>query len=1158
MAVSGVKAFSVYGEVDVRGTENAQRKLSALDKHVERSGSNMGRHFATIAKVAAVAFASVLAGIAIVGAKAIQLGAEFEQTRIGMTTLLGSAQKAYKMLDQLSRFAARTPFELSQVEKSAKLLLGLGFSAESIIPTLTAVGDAVSAVGGGAETLDRVIIALGQMKAKGVVSAEEMMQITEHGIPAWKMLAKILNTDVQSAMKLVEKRMVDSNVVVPKLIAAMEAQYRGMMKNQMTTLAGMWSNFKDNLTRIGRIIGKVLIDAFQLKPKMAALTAFLGDLEQMLSRVAQAGWAKAIGEQLNKWGVPQSFQDSLWGIVSAFKRIGDGISSAKTQLKLMWDWWAAQERAARGGGLKWSVPWGQEGDRGGKAYGGLDYGGGKKYGGLDYGLRTQTEASKPYGGLDYGLGVGKKGGGAAPLDQNHPIIRFFKLLGDALLHLFAAAKNTMSFLGFIIDPNTSDGLVTFGNAVHTVAAALERLTAALRGLAGLTKALGGLPNLLTTLVPMLQGPQGGMRVKPFFDQLAGGADFWMKLGLGQGGVGLGGGVDLSKMFNFTTIRARFAQLGPQLAPFLNGIRVRVIDAFRNAFVGAIGWLGRLPAQAGGWFSRTAATIGSWMRNIGATIVNGFRNAFPGVYSWLTRMWSTVSRIFWQMVSGVGSIWGRVVAAVTTPVNRVIDVINGLIDRLNSIITKFPGIKAVPKLGHVGGTGMSLAQRQAQNRGLRYAKGGAVTGGKKGTDSVAAWLMPGEHVWTADEVKRAGGHGAMYALRKKYGGAGKQAPGMFFAVGGGIDPARMKAMKDTAWKMVGRPYVWGGASMSGADCSGLVTVILKAGGWRIPGGRLTTATIPGWAHRGTGPVTIGLKPGKHTGISLDGSWFEAPHRGALIRGPGAAKSRWPTYWVPPGAPTGPMGVGGGGGLLAGAVNALLTPAMAAITKIGGKTTVGQIVGGLANKALKSVNDWAAAHDVGGAGGSGGEGGIGPVPPGAKWRKVGASTYGGHPNDWGHVAKPGAPTARYMNTHGPLYFARRDHIWDSADFGYGGRTATAAHMDWGPNARFGASRYVDLGWNLAKTLGFSGVGKVWYRGLKRGGIVRRPTFAMLGEGKDMGGAPREEAVVPLEGKHAGVIFIAADRFTDARRVADEVRKVTGGDVRRGVYRARMGME
>jgi hypothetical protein len=47
----------------------------------------------------------------------------------------------------------------------------------------------------------------------------------------------------------------------------------------------------------------------------------------------------------------------------------------------------------------------------------------------------------------------------------------------------------------------------------------------------------------------------------------------------------------------------------------------------------------------------------------------------------------------------------------------------------------------------------------------HEAGGAISGpGPRGKDSVLMWGAPGEHVWTADEVEKVGGHGVMHALR----------------------------------------------------------------------------------------------------------------------------------------------------------------------------------------------------------------------------------------------------------------------------------------------------------------------------------------------------------------------------------------------------------
>lgn len=48
------------------------------------------------------------------------------------------------MLQNLSDFAAKTPFELPEVRQNAKQLLAMGVSTENVIPTLKALGDVAS------------------------------------------------------------------------------------------------------------------------------------------------------------------------------------------------------------------------------------------------------------------------------------------------------------------------------------------------------------------------------------------------------------------------------------------------------------------------------------------------------------------------------------------------------------------------------------------------------------------------------------------------------------------------------------------------------------------------------------------------------------------------------------------------------------------------------------------------------------------------------------------------------------------------------------------------------------------------------------------------------------------------------------------------------
>jgi len=222
-----------------RAVGNLSKTVSSDLKSVERAFSKTGG--ALTRYVTAPMLAATGATIAF----GVKTAASFEQADIAFETLLGSGEAAKKMFDDLKEFAAKTPFEIPGLLDATKRLLAYGFAAQEVIPMLTSVGDAAAGLGLGTDGLNRIIVALGQMRAKGAVQAEEMRQLAEAGIPAWDALAKKLGVTIPEAMKLVEERAVDSGTAIAAVTGMMDERFGGMMLRQATTLSGLWSNLKD-------------------------------------------------------------------------------------------------------------------------------------------------------------------------------------------------------------------------------------------------------------------------------------------------------------------------------------------------------------------------------------------------------------------------------------------------------------------------------------------------------------------------------------------------------------------------------------------------------------------------------------------------------------------------------------------------------------------------------------------------------------------------------------------------------------------------------------------------------------------------------------------------------------------------------------------------
>lgn len=267
--------------------------VTGMDRAEDVLNKKFGDNFIESAHGIGTAFAVAGAAAVAFGAKAVQMAADAEQTKIAFDTLLGSAKKSDAFLRDLYSFAATTPFDIQGVEQSAKKMLALGFASDQIIPMLTNVGNAVAALGGGSAEIDRVTTALGQMQAKGKVQGDEMMQLTEIGINGWQYLAKALNTDVATAMKKVSDGTVDAATGIKAILdgLANDKKFSGMMEKQAATVAGAFSNMQDSVVFAMRAIGQQLSDTLHLQE---VFTGIANAITKVTKLIGEEGFGGAL------------------------------------------------------------------------------------------------------------------------------------------------------------------------------------------------------------------------------------------------------------------------------------------------------------------------------------------------------------------------------------------------------------------------------------------------------------------------------------------------------------------------------------------------------------------------------------------------------------------------------------------------------------------------------------------------------------------------------------------------------------------------------------------------------------------------------------------------------------------------------------------------
>lgn len=158
----------------------------------------------------------------------IGLADDFTQAQIGFETMLKSVDKANELMAQVQQFATDTPFSSKDVIEQAKGLLVRGFNADEIIPMLTKIGNVAAGLGGGSETIERIVYALGQMRSLGRVSAEDMNQLADANVQAWRYIAEGMGMSIAQVRKLSEQGLLPADQAIQHILKGME-EFDGMM-----------------------------------------------------------------------------------------------------------------------------------------------------------------------------------------------------------------------------------------------------------------------------------------------------------------------------------------------------------------------------------------------------------------------------------------------------------------------------------------------------------------------------------------------------------------------------------------------------------------------------------------------------------------------------------------------------------------------------------------------------------------------------------------------------------------------------------------------------------------------------------------------------------------------------------------------------------------
>lgn len=308
-----LKTMLAQAEAQLRATTTALKAANnGMDGFASSTDKASGKSLA-----GAIAQGTVMAGVfsklysaALSAAEGfissgIEYNAQIEKYTTGFTNMLGSAEAAQQVMSQIQEDAAKTPFDVASLTQANQYLISAGENASYARNTIMALGDAVSATGGGNDELNRMAQNLQQIANTGKATAVDIKQFAYAGIDVYGILADYTGKSTAE----VQKMTISYDLLTQALQAASEegGRYYNSMDTQSQTMNGRVSTLQDNVKQLAGLLTGDL---------SSGVGVVIGNLNDMLVAAQEA------------------YKTDGWiGLAGAITGLTEPISTAKNALK---------------------------------------------------------------------------------------------------------------------------------------------------------------------------------------------------------------------------------------------------------------------------------------------------------------------------------------------------------------------------------------------------------------------------------------------------------------------------------------------------------------------------------------------------------------------------------------------------------------------------------------------------------------------------------------------------------------------------------------------------------------------------------------------------------------------------------------------------------
>lgn len=235
-----------------------------------------------------------------------EVTAQFELQRVSLGAIIQDQARANELFSEIKSFALKSPVSILDLTKYTKQLAaykvgwdGVKTDTKELFDWTKKLTDVSVGLG---VSMDRVVLAFGQVRATGYLRASEVRQFTEMGVPIVEELAakleKLNGEAVTTAqvMDMISKRGISFEMVKEVFddMTSAGGIFYNMQEKQGNTLYGMWAKLGDAASVMYDEIGNTENINKGMKAGIQALTDLMRNWQQIPRMIAFVGAATLV------------------------------------------------------------------------------------------------------------------------------------------------------------------------------------------------------------------------------------------------------------------------------------------------------------------------------------------------------------------------------------------------------------------------------------------------------------------------------------------------------------------------------------------------------------------------------------------------------------------------------------------------------------------------------------------------------------------------------------------------------------------------------------------------------------------------------------------------------------------------------------------------